>query len=338
MKFSFKKCLLWSWTALFGLAIGVQIYICGATYTARKATLPENFGNFEHVRGALPPSDPSKPFTFVIVGDTRSKGTFEGLAEDIGKAHAAFVVNLGDWVDDGTPAQHAYYRLESSEYNITSPFFFVPGNHDVDPQYFPLDQFEANYGPRNFSFVYNDCIFIFMSHLDTRFSNQSSLDYLRSMNSEKLGGYQKRFVFMHIPPGISPDVKARRTDDEEEFVRLFEELHVDYVLAADFHGYNRTRLRGVDYIITGGGGARLHESREQQFHHAIALTVGPDFVSERIIPASGRFDVNDWLEMKAVVQIGPFIFAHLPLVVLLNVLAAFALTCAFCMLREKRGT
>lgn len=53
--------------------------------------------------------------------------------------------------------------------------------------------------------------------------------------------------------------------------------------------------------------------------------MGPDFVSERIIPASARFNVEDWLEMNAVVQIGPFIFAHLPLVVLLNVLVALAL-------------
>jgi hypothetical protein len=333
MKFPFKKCLFWSWIALFGVVIGVQISACGATYMARKATLPENFGNFERVRATLPPSDPSKPFTFVIVGDTRSKGTFEGLAEDIGKVHAAFVVNLGDWVDDGTPAKHAYFRQESSEYHITSPFFFVPGNHDVDPRNYSLDQFEADYGPRNFSFVYNDCIFIFISHLDTRFSNQSSLDYLRSMNSEKLGGYQKRFVFMHIPPGISPDVKARRTDDEEEFVRLFEEMRVDYVLAADFHGYNRTQLRGVDYIVTGGGGARLHESQGQQFHHAVALTVGPDFVSEQIIPASARFDMDDWLEMKAVVQIGPFILAHLPVVFLINALLVIAVRWGYCMLK-----
>jgi predicted phosphodiesterase len=331
MKFPLKKWIFWSCTALFCLAIGVQIQACWATYNARKATLPENFGNFERVRAALPPSDPGKPFTFVVVGDSRSKGTFEGLSADIDKAHAAFVVNLGDWVDDGTPAQHAYFRLESTEYNIASPFFFVPGNHDVDPRNYSLDQFEAHYGPRNFSFVYNDCIFIFISHLDTRFSNQGSLDYLRSMDREKLDGYRKRFVFMHIPPGISPDVKARHTDDEEEFVRLFEELHVDYVVAADFHGYNRTQLRGVDYIVTGGGGAHLHESRGQQFHHAIALTVGPDFVSERIIPAAARFDVEDWLEMNAVVQIGPFIFAHLPLAALLNVLAAVALRWGFCV-------
>lgn len=325
MKFSFKQCLLWSWTALFGVTIGVQIYACGATYTARKATLPENFGNFEHVRAALKHSAPGKPFTFVIVGDTRSTGTFKGLAEGINEAHPAFVVNLGDWVDDGTPARHAHFRLESSKYTITSPFFFVPGNHDVDPQYFPLDQFEATYGPSNFSFVYNNCIFIFISHLDTRFSNQSSLDYLRSMNSEILGGYKKRFVFMHIPPAISPDFKARRTDDEQEFVRLFEELHMDYVMAGDFHGYNRTRRGNVEYIITGGGGARLHESQGRQFHHAIALTVGPDFVSERIIPASARFNVNEWLEMKAVVQIGPFILTHLPFVFLLNIFTAVAL-------------
>lgn len=28
VEFPLKKCFVWSWTALFGLAIGVQIYAC----------------------------------------------------------------------------------------------------------------------------------------------------------------------------------------------------------------------------------------------------------------------------------------------------------------------
>lgn len=39
---------------------------------------------------------------------------------------------------------------------------------------------------------------------------------------------------MHIHPEISPDFKPRHTDDAQEFVHLFKELHMDYVVAADF--------------------------------------------------------------------------------------------------------
>lgn len=58
---------------------------------------------------------------------------------------------------------------------------------------------------------------------------------------------------------------------------------MDYVVPADFHGYNRTWLRGVEYLITGGGGQRLDKSPGQQFHHTVTLTIGHDMISKRIL-------------------------------------------------------
>ena len=311
---------MWAWAGLCVLVAGIQLYACVVTYTARHSVLSKNFGNFESVRAAMPASDAEKPFTFVIVGDTRSKGTFEGLAKDINKAHPAFVVILGDWVNGGAADQHAYFRQKSAEYNFSCPVFFTPGNHDLDPEDYPMARFEKDYGPRNFSFVYNDNIFIFTSHLDKRFSNRESLDYMHSLDSQKLGAYRNRFVFMHIPPWVSPDIKERHTANEKEFKQTFEDLNIDYVVAADFHGYNRTRLNGVEYIITGGGGASLHESQWRQFHHAIALTVGPNMVSERILPASAHFDIREWIKMNSIVYIGPFLL-DLPIIsVIFNVI------------------
>ena len=115
---------------------------------------------------------------------------------------------------------------------------------------------------------------------------------------------------MHIPPWVSPDIQERHTADEKDLMQIFEDLNIDYAVAADFHGYNRTRLRGVEYIITGGGGSSLHESQGRQFHHAIALTVGTDMVSERILPASAHFDVKEWIDMNSIVYLGPFLIDH----------------------------
>ncbi len=310
MKRSFGKYSLWASGALLALLIGVQVYSCVETITARQSVMPKNFGNFEHVRDTLPASDKDTPFTFVIVGDTRSKGTFESLAKEIRAANPVFVAILGDWVEDGNADQHAYFRQESAEYNFNCPVFFTPGNHDVDPQHYSLDRFETDYGPSNVSFVYKDNIFIFIRHLDKRFSNADSLTYLRSLDPTKLASYRNRFVFMHIPPWVSADIPERHTVDEKEYMQIFEDLHIDYVMAADFHGYNRTRLRGVEYIITGGGGSHLHESQGRQFHHALAITIAPDMFSERILPMSAQFDLEDWMEMNAVVYVGPFILEN----------------------------
>jgi|JTFP01.1.fsa_nt_gb hypothetical protein len=310
MKIIYKRYILWALAGLYVLAAGVQIYAGVMTCIARQSQFPKNFGNFESVRAALPAPDAVKPFTFVIVGDTRGTGTFKDLTKDINKTQPDFVVILGDWVKGGSADQHAYFRQKSVEYNFSCPVFFTPGNHDVDPKNYTMDRFEKEYGPRNFSFVYNDNIFIFISHLDKRFPNQESLKYLRSFDSKTLSSYRNRFVFMHIPPWVSPDIQERHTADEKDLMQIFEDLNIDYAVAADFHGYNRTRLRGVEYIITGGGGSSLHESQGRQFHHAIALTVGTDMVSERILPASAHFDVKEWIDMNSIVYLGPFLIDH----------------------------
>ncbi|SFL87538.1 Calcineurin-like phosphoesterase [Desulfomicrobium norvegicum] len=325
MKTSYKRYILWALAGLYVIVAGMQIYAGVVTYTARQTQRPPNLGNFESVRAALPASDAKKTFTFVIVGDTRSTGTFKGLSEDIKDADPDFIVILGDWVNGGSMNHHTYFKWKLSDYNFSFPVFLTPGNHDVDPEKYPMSLFEKEYGPSNFSFVYNNNIFIFISHLDSRFSNKESLKYLQSLDKSTLDTYQNRFVFMHIPPWVSPDIKERHIADEKDLMQIFEDLKIDYAVAADFHGYNRTRLREVEYIITGGGGGRLHESQGSQFHHAIALTVGTDMVSERILPVSARFDFKEWIDMNSIVYIGPFLILHYKFLVTLNILLIISL-------------
>lgn len=321
MSKSLKRYAAWTWTVIFVLGIALQAYAVLETNTARRTPMPDNFGNFPKVREALPAAGDDLPFTFVIVGDTRSVGTFERLAEDIDAVDPAFVVILGDWVNEGSPEHHAYFRQEAPEYGFSFPVFFSPGNHDVDSEKYPLDQFEKEYGPRNFSFVFKNNIFIFISHLDSRFSNKESFEYLKSFDRSQLEKYDRKFVFMHIPPYVSPDIKERHTKDENEFIKLFQELNIDYVIAADFHGYNRTNLNGVEYIITGGGGSHLHQSAGKQFHHAIAITLNKNMLSEKILPADANIDIDDVLQMNAIVYMGPFILNHLYLCLALNTMA-----------------
>lgn len=337
MKIACKRYALWALGGLYALAAGAQMYACVATTSALRSELPDNFGNFERVRASLPASDSNTPFTFVIVGDPRGTGTFEALAKDINKADPAFVVILGDWVKDGSDHQHAYYKRITPDFGFSCPVFFTPGNHDVDPQEYPLTSFERDYGPQNFSFVYDDNIFIFISHLDKRFSNRESLEYLRSLDKNTISSYRNSFVFMHIPPWVSPDIQERHTSDEKELMQIFEDLEIDYVVAADFHGYNRTRLRGVEYIVTGGGGGSLHDARWPQFHHAMALTVGKDMLSERILPASSHFSIKEWIDMNSIVYVGPFLRAHNFISIAVNMLIVFIFFTSIKYSRKSKG-
>lgn len=314
--------------AIFLVAAGLQTYACIATYIARHAVMPANYGNFPENRRTLAHSNPDGPMTFVVVGDTRSTGTFEKLAHDIAAKDPAFIVILGDWVTRGTPDEHALFRLESPEFGFHCPVFFTPGNHDVDPDEYPMKRFEKEYGPENFSFVYKNNIFIFISHLDKRFSNAKSVVYLRSFDRQMLERYDNRFVFMHIPPWVSPDIKERHTRDELEIMSICRELNINYVIAADFHGYNRTTRDGVEYIITGGGGARLDTATGRQFYHAVALTVNGKTMSEQIIPGSSHFQLGEWIEKNSVTYIGPFMFRHMYAFGFVNILGMVAVWAA----------
>jgi hypothetical protein len=158
--------------------------------------------------------------------------------------------------------------------------------------------------------VYQDCLFIGLRILDEPFSNQESIDFLTRLVSEPNATYRHKFVFLHIPPSISPDFSVRAIDDEEALVSLLDKLQVDYVFASDYHGYARTRHGRTTYLVSGGGGARLVKEKSGQFHHAVVVTVGKDFLSERIIKADKRVDIEDALEKLAIGDVYPWLLRY----------------------------
>lgn len=281
--------------------------------------LPPYFGNFNPVRDMLSNQPPKDKFTFAVIGDTRSTGTFEGIVEDLRHQPLDFAVLLGDCSFAGTEEAHRYLRAESSEYALPFPVFYVVGNHDISLKKFPVTRFEQDYGPSIFSFEYQKSLFIVLRILDNPFTNEESIDFLKKLADDNLGKYRYRFVFLHVPPTISDDFSARRYKENEELVHLFEQLGVDYVFGGDFHGYARVKLRNTTYIVTGGGGAHLaRNAKAKQFHHAVIMSVSKDSVSELIVPADNRTNLDDVMEKLAITEIYPWLKQHKALSLILN--------------------
>jgi hypothetical protein len=87
-------------------------------------------------------------FTFAVVGDTRSIGTFELFTAELRKLPLDFAVLLDDCSYGGTEDHHRYFRAEcAEEYAMPFPILYVVGNHDVSPDGFPINRFEEVYGP-----------------------------------------------------------------------------------------------------------------------------------------------------------------------------------------------
>jgi len=286
-----------------------------------RAELPPNFGNFQRIRDSLADGRQREQFSFVVVGDTRGHGTFERILEASGSEPLSFMLLLGDCVSYGTSEWHSYFRSEWAEYGeLSFPVFYVVGNHDVYSEMFSIEEFEKNYGPTNFSFEYQGCLFIVLRVISEAGPADQACKFLESQLSGRRNNYRKVFVFMHIPPLALPGLPGKHMVNSTAMVSLLDKYQVDYVIAGHYHGYSRTKRKNTVYLTSGGGGAHLKKNKFGAFHHAIMLTVGQDSVSEQILYVDRNESVEDSLECFALTRLYPWLKQNRVLAVALNAL------------------
>jgi len=249
------------------------------------------------------------PFSFLVIGDTRGSEKAERLIEmALEKGTTSFMVILGDFVGKPDIWNHCFFLTEMTvEIRPPFPVFLVSGNHDIDDAGEVIKQterrvtseaYESLYGPKDFDFVFNNCLFIIYDNASPR--NRSS--YLRETLSKKGEGKQHIFVFMHCPPrGLAKHISGEIPN--EEFFTLLEGYKVTACFFGHYHGYWRGQRKGVNLIISGGGGGHLEPSRWGAFHHILKVTVWQEKISEEIITIQGQ---NVWED-----RFEEWVFTHL---------------------------
>ena len=255
----------------------------------------------------------SFPFSFLVIGDTKGSEIAETLIEmAFEKGTASFMVILGDFVRKPDIWNHRFFLTEmTTEINLTFPVFLVSGNHDIDDTGKKIKQidrrvtsevYESFCVAKDFDFVFNNCLFIICDNASPR--NQSS--YLRETLSKKGEGKQHIFVFMHCPPrGLAKHISGDIPD--EEFFSLLEIYKVTACFFGDYHGYWRGQRKGVNLIVSGGGGGHLKPSHWGAFHHNLKVTVWQDKVSEEVITIQGQNVWEDQFEEWVFTQLFPII-------------------------------
>jgi hypothetical protein len=321
----FQKGIYLLLSLMLLLVLVFEVYALITVDTEGNAPLPETFGNFERVRSLLKTDGRREAFSFAVAGDIQGTGTFERLAGLLRDEPISFLVLLGDCVRNGRLAYHQYFRAElAKELCFPYPTFYIVGDHDViknvKKDEFSISRFEKMYGPTNFSFEYQGCLFIALRILvKGRHSTKESLNFLESILSSRRGNYDKVFVFMHIPPPVSTDFVARKFENSDKFVSLCEKFKVNYVIAGDYHGYARVQRGDTVYLVTGGGGGHLEKKLPGNFHHAMLITVGPHTVSERIVAVERDEDLEDMIECWAIAEAYPWMRKHVWITILMNI-------------------
>jgi hypothetical protein len=312
-----KKARWWLVLAILSIAFTGFFGLTIKTYWSYQS-IPSNplIGNKTSHVNAL--KEKGFPFSFFVIGDTQSSERATKLIQlALQNGDPSFMVILGDFVMEPDLWDHRFFLMQMTrEVKPTFPVFVVPGNHDIDYTSTKIrnperrvtpEIFDSLYGARNFNFVYDNCLFIICG-IDAK-DPVHYLNYLRETLSQKGAGKKYIFVFSHFPPKGLAEYIEGPLPYEEEFFSLLETYKVTTCFFGDFHGYWRGQRKGVNLIVSGGGG-RLKSSQPEwgKFHHLLSITVDENKVSEGVLVLPGEVrSFSGTLEKSTFIHLFPMI-------------------------------
>lgn len=255
-------------------------------------------------------------FAFVAIGDSGVTREREGapdrtaiqyaLAVRMLAAAPDFVLHTGDV---------AYYHSERWKYGYQffEPFadllartvlFATPGNHDtrhgLASAYFELFP-SGGPDPRFYSFDWGSVHFVSLDGSDDAIPDDHPQAAWLERDLASVPAARGIVVFQHFPiyssAWRSPEVHAAR-----RLLPVLTRYRVGLFLAGHHHFYERTEpIEGTTYVVTGGGGAELHEiGRRERWSaaaakrfHFVTLAVAPTGESVAIEAVSPEGEVFD---------------------------------------------
>jgi predicted phosphodiesterase len=214
-----------------------------------------------------------RDFKFAIYGDTRT------FPEEHKKVIAAlirydpeFLIHTGDYIQDGRIWKLWQEFFDASRpFSAAIPLFTVIGNHErTYDNYVKLFALPGN--ERWYSFDYPNTHFIMLNTEEDFSAGSPQYQWLEAELKESRPKYQWLFVIQHRQT-FSSGKRGSDKDVLKYLEPLFRKYRPDAVFCGHEHFYERQRQSGVNYIITGGGGAPLYEVNpgDSTFHAESSL-------------------------------------------------------------------
>jgi len=212
---------------------------------------------------------PGEYFTFAVYGDPRpgdnvTHRQHAGVIQQVILQEPAFNLVLGDMVDDGANHEHWYDFFEVEARLLRrSAIYAVKGDNDHADgdgkyaEYFP--KLKQGY----YSFQWGGVYFFALNAWNTRgtqpqdqFNGKSpQIRWLEAQLSKpEAQNAPFRVVFLHDPVYISRGRSSAAL--RHALVPVLQKYKVDVVFAS-WHLYERSREKGITYIVSGGAGAEL---------------------------------------------------------------------------------
>jgi len=208
------------------------------------------------------PKNADGSFRYVVMGDSRSQwGLWLNIVKHIDglEPKPDFVINVGDVVPKGYAREyHDYYVRALLKTDI--PFLVAIGNHD-DGSDSMAQEYRYLFGAKalNYYFDYGKARYVFIDNVTKVQPYKQTLKWLDETLADTPKGYRK-YVSAHKPPSTIEKWAYHAWDDSNSraFTDLMTKHEVDEVYHGHIHAYSTARYNGVDYTLSGGGGAGLH--------------------------------------------------------------------------------
>lgn len=241
-------------------------------------------------------------YTFVAYGDTRSNPDVHRTIIDLIVAQKPeFVLQSGDLVSDGgNPRQWT----EFSE--ITKPlrdahiaYYPSRGNHDAGPYYqnYVTEPFEPGGNKYYYAFTRHKNHFIVLDEFQDYAIGSDQYQWLERELKKGQKTAVNTFVLFHESPfSVGPHGPTGMA--QRNVHPLFVKYRPRAVFCGHDHLYYRTKRDGVNYLVTGGGGAPLYQADNAALaipgdvyvsdYHIIRCEVNGTQVSGTVITPSGK--------------------------------------------------
>lgn len=249
----------------------------------------------------LPTGTSSEPeaFSFAVVGDFGTGDSNQQAVADrmcSWRANHGFdlVFTTGDNVyPDGDPDRFeaAFYDPYDCLLSNGVAFHSVLGNHDVQTDNGRPEIEDDGFGmpKRNYVVQAGGVRFVMID------SNSVNMDFLRRA-TRAAEGDEWTVVSMHHPVYSPGTGHGSEPGFRPRLPRLFRKRGVDLVLHGHDHLYAATKsLKGIRYVVTGGGGAGLYDCTDPWFnarceerHHFLYVTATADELTVKAVPAEGK--------------------------------------------------
>jgi len=260
---------------------------------------------------------PSQAFEIIAYGDSRSNPTVHRKVVDRFMQYPhRLILSTGDLAYHGELWEFdAYLFQPAATAMATSPFISIVGSHDSDPWNTPPNFTFTNYQtfmelPGNelyFSFDYGPIHVVALnSEVAWQYGPQTpETQWLMADLAATNQPY--RIAMFHMPPYTSGTGNPNNMGIRQFWCPIFRQHHVQMVLNGHQHFYQRCEPGdGIEYVITGGGGAGLYAPTfdssyvvaAAQAYHFLWLEVNPDSIQVTAIDTANtvldQFSIFPW--------------------------------------------